>query len=1076
MYAVIPTNDHGEWTYTNFETREQYVEFLWSCFKEPGKYNFDETSYLFNERARFFNENGVYTFLQPETKDYNSFFDKEKEKNRNGVIFKGKDTWFTTFDYYWLVNYCRIYNKEKKRFSFADVRDVQYHMALYEELAKHMKLHATELKKRQILSSYFHCAKIINYYWFEEGAIIKMAASLKAYLDGVDGIWPYLEEYANFLNTHTPWYRESHPGKVLNWIQQQEVEENGRIITIGNKSKIVGKVLDKDPTNGVGGPCLAKGTLVLMSNGELKKVEKLKKGDFVCGSDGYPKKVITTFNGISEMYKIQQTKGNAYTVTAEHSLYLWSHDKKRNIKVKAKDFNSLSNYQRTRKLSGIKFNGINFIEKELPIDPYYLGLYLGDGCKYDYSIIVNNDEDKEIVKYISDLCISENHVLKLKNKNKYRNDYNFEMVEMSLGVGSCRIPSILKKSYNSKFRKLKLHDKHIPKIYFKSSKEQRLKLIAGILDTDGYLNHKKARFEITLHNKRLSDDLIKLCILCGFDAHANKVESDGKKSTVNARKTNGIRINITGNIMLIPTLLQRKIANNNGIKNANRFSKLKVEHVGQGEYYGFECEDNLFVLEDGTITHNCTYFYHEEAGVAPKMDKTLEFLLPALKAGEEYTGQFCTAGTVGELKDCGPLKAIVYNPRSVDVLGIKTNLLDDRGTEGVCALFIPEQYGYIPYVDKFGNSLVEEALEAIKQERKQWEKDLTPSQYQLRVSQHPININEAFAYRDVSPWPVQIIESQIRRIEDKTYYEDYVDITKDENGNLQIIPSKKLPIREFPIKMNMLDKEGVICMYERPNKEIKWGDYYASIDPVMKGSTTTSESLCSIIVYKNRKEIKTVKANGEIEHILEPGKIVCTWCGRFDNLDRTHERLLNIIEIYQAWTIIENNITHFIAYCIEKRKQKFLVPRDQILFSKEIQASNNVYQEYGWRNYGDIFDSILLPYGIQFCKEELFVETNSDGDIIKVTFGVERIPDIMILKEALSHGEKNFDRLITFCSLAAFIKIQEANRGVQKETKYETKSTTPYENIKFPSPFKNIGKSSNFENLNIKRNAFKNLK
>jgi hypothetical protein len=81
------------------------------------------------------------------------------------------------------------------------------------------------------------------------------------------------------------------------------------------------------------------------------------------------------------------------------------------------------------------------------------------------------------------------------------------------------------------------------------------------------------------------------------------------------------------------------------------------------------------------------------------------------------------------------------------MFAITSNLIDNNGTIGETGLFIPEQWSMPPYIDKAGNSLVNDALEAIYEERKQWKKDLSPEQYQLRISQKPTNIEEAFATR-----------------------------------------------------------------------------------------------------------------------------------------------------------------------------------------------------------------------------------------------------------------------------------------------------------------------------------------
>jgi len=257
MYIRIPTYDDrsGSWSHTEFASREEFVQFLWSIFKEPGQYNFDETSLKFNEQARIFNKERVYCLAPFRSKDYIHYWDDQKEKCRNGAIYKNaKGTWYLPRAYYMWLNFLPIYNKEVAKFTFPDVRDAQYHMALYEEIAKQSYKHAAILKKRQIASSYFHSAVLINSFYFEEGAINKMAGSLKDYINE-KGTWRFMEEYRNFLNTHTAWYRPCNPDKVLNWEQKIEVNQGGKKRDVGLKSVMIGLALDKDPTNGVGGPC-----------------------------------------------------------------------------------------------------------------------------------------------------------------------------------------------------------------------------------------------------------------------------------------------------------------------------------------------------------------------------------------------------------------------------------------------------------------------------------------------------------------------------------------------------------------------------------------------------------------------------------------------------------------------------------------------------------------------------------------------------------------------------------------------------------------------------------------------------
>lgn len=473
------------------------------------------------------------------------------------------------------------------------------------------------------------------------------------------------------------------------------------------------------------------------------------------------------------------------------------------------------------------------------------------------------------------------------------------------------------------------------------------------------------------------------------------------------------------------------------------------------------------------------YFFYEEAGIAPTMDTTVEYLFPALQSGDITTGVFIGAGTVGDLDACEPLKQMTLYPEVNSIYPVETNLLDNNGTFGKSALFIPEQWSMPPYIDEFGNSKVEEALEALNIKFEKWKKDLTPEKYQLRISQHPRSIAEAFAYRKVSLFPQHLVAAQKRRIEEKEYAYEFIELTRDANGVILPKLTTKLPIREFPITKKTEDKTGVLVVWERPDEKAEWGTYYASIDPVSEGKTTTSESLCSIFVYKNPVEV-TRHDGDKTETFIERDKIVASWTGRFDDLQKTHERLEMIIEWYNAWTIIENNISLFIQYMISRRKQKYLVPKDQILFLKDLGANRNVFQEYGWKNTGTIFKSHLLSYLIQFLQEELDTETKTDGTIVKTIYGIERIPDPMAMEEMEAYNDTvNVDRLVSLAALIAFAKVQQANRGYRKrvestDKKHLEKSSNLFKlNV---SPFRHMGKGNGPVGSKPPRNPYKHLK
>ena len=147
-------------------------------------------------------------------------------------------------------------------------------------------------------------------------------------------------------------------------------------------------------------------------------------------------------------------------------------------------------------------------------------------------------------------------------------------------------------------------NKHIPDIYKYNSRENRLKLLAGLLDSDGSLVDDKCTFDFSQKSEKLIDDTIYLARSLGFACYKSKqVKGCWYK---NAYKQNYYyRICISGNTSEIPTLCPRKRANQRRqIKNVLN-TGIKVKQLDIDDYYGFEIDGNhRYVLGDFTVTHN----------------------------------------------------------------------------------------------------------------------------------------------------------------------------------------------------------------------------------------------------------------------------------------------------------------------------------------------------------------------------------------------------------------------------------------------------------------------------------------
>ena len=140
---------------------------------------------------------------------------------------------------------------------------------------------------------------------------------------------------------------------------------------------------------------------------------------------------------------------------------------------------------------------------------------------------------------------------------------------------------------------------HIPHDYMCSSKEQRLELLAGIIDSDGNLN--KNAIEITSSVKSLAEDYAFLARSLGFKVTVSETYKKSQNGTIGLY----YRLYLRGKLSEIPVLLDRKRGKDN-IKNCSTTSFV-IEPIGDGDYYGFTLDkDHLYLLGDFTVTHNTT--------------------------------------------------------------------------------------------------------------------------------------------------------------------------------------------------------------------------------------------------------------------------------------------------------------------------------------------------------------------------------------------------------------------------------------------------------------------------------------
>lgn len=241
---------------------------------------------------------------------------------------------------------------------------------------------------------------------------------------------------------------------------------------------------------------------------------------------------------------------------------------------------------------------INKLKGDLVVDPYALGYWLGDGTSAGSEITT---AEEEIVEYFEEFAHSKN----LRFNNKGNKPYKYT-------ISSDRTGKRDRNSFMNFLRRYNLvNNKHIPRDYLITTRSNRLRLLAGIIDSDGsYTNNT---YDMCFKSERLTDDIIALARSLGFKATkvaTKKTCTNGASGPVTG---DYFRFHISGNRLdEIPVLLDRKRAysSENIDKNCN-VTGINVVPSEIGNYYGFELDGNgRFLLEDYTVTHNSTTTGH----------------------------------------------------------------------------------------------------------------------------------------------------------------------------------------------------------------------------------------------------------------------------------------------------------------------------------------------------------------------------------------------------------------------------------------------------------------------------------
>lgn len=346
-------------------------------------------------------------------------------------------------------------------------------------------------------------------------------------------------------------------------------------------------------------------------------------GDSVIGGDGKPHKVIGTYpQGIRPVYRVDFSNGCSCECDINH---LWNvntyyqrtrktYVKGSGVKNMKREYNPDLSYK-TMSLDEIikrgiiktiegknntkkyvfkipHINPVEFNHQEVPVDPYLVGYYLGDGCMSRGDITVGNQDKDEAFNILSPILGKDLHMY----YHKKRNIWAFNII----GETKVKCDKLL--------GKCKSDEKVIPEEYIWNSKEVRLALLQGLMDSDGSTD-KANHTEFSTKSKKLAEQVQFLFRSFGCIATISEKQSSYYSKKYNKKIDCGVvyRVYVSNiNDDFKPYRFERKL---NKIKPKTRETSIYITNIEYLRNDETKCilvdsDEHLYITEDFIVTHN----------------------------------------------------------------------------------------------------------------------------------------------------------------------------------------------------------------------------------------------------------------------------------------------------------------------------------------------------------------------------------------------------------------------------------------------------------------------------------------
>ena len=772
----------------------------------------------------------------------------------------------------------------------------------------------------------------------------------------------------------------------------------------GNTKKGGQKTAGATPDIFVFDEALRHNEKVLTDNGFIN-IGDVKIGDKIYDPSGKLTTVLDKIDvGVKQLYKVELRNGVSIEACGDHQWEVRDKFNKGKIFIKKtsellKDFKL---YGGRSKYSIRKTKPVEFTEKPVTIEPYFLGLWLGDGDK-DSATITSIDD--YIIDYVEDyskrIGLGFSKTLKLDPHRK-QDTYSVRIIK-NKGKTNPLLTNL--KDYGI------FKNKRIPKEYLFNSVENRLQLLSGILDSDGTINNRNI-CSITLGKKDLFNDVILLLESLGISA---------KWTTVYVKGVPYYKTWFTTSLKVfrLPRKLnrQREAQSSKGLHNQEWVSIENIEPTVKDQAYCIKVsnESKLFLTTMFTTTHNCG----KGDCITP-----WNAALPSFDGGEN--GKFrCTpilCGTSGNSELSKDAETMLKDPETYSILPMDWDMLEEfvdpeaitwkRNNFG---MFLPAQQSLafpktkinlqeflksdneaLSKID-FYNTDWMEAKKFFENKRQAVSKDI--AMLASETNFYPLDPEDCYLTTEKNIFPGLECKNRKAEIEREGLTGQAYELWKDSSGNFRADFSNKPTITDYPYKGNSIDAP--VVMLENPllqDSKPPLGLYCIGFDDA-KHDQTDGDSVLSATVVKRSFE------GGEWAN-----RIVAWYDSRPERKKDYYKVLYMLMKIFNARLLHENDDNGFIEYLEDKYPDDlFIHVSEGIGLASEENLIRNKNRKWGVpANPTNIYNWIQRV--VRYTKDENITIGDQEG-----LSGVDIINHPMLLEELYKYKKKNnADRLRSF--------------------------------------------------------------